>query len=179
LRQAYDYWQNQPGNYLDAEAAPEGDGQGSTPGGAEVAIGRGEDESKPGHGCTSRLRRGSRDHPFAPTEFPKGWSTTEARATREGVDRSAVCTPQEEDARNDHSDRGRRLLNRACPQESGEILSQRPTIHRPQPTRKAGPIGVRLPHRLAATVTDRDGFARLGQETFAAAGTWSGRSASG
>ena len=71
-----------------------------TPGGVEIVIGRSEEESPSSvAGLPLPWRRGSRDHPFAPTEFPKASSTSETRAARQGVDRSAIYTPQKEDTR--------------------------------------------------------------------------------
>lgn len=37
-------------------------------------------------------------HPFAPTEFPKGWSATEPRLARVGDARPGTCIPREEDS---------------------------------------------------------------------------------
>ena len=41
-------------------------------------------------------------------------------------------------------DRGQRIPSGAYPRKSGEILSQRPTIHRPHRARRAEPFGIRL-----------------------------------
>jgi hypothetical protein len=126
------------------------------------------------------LKIGSRDHPFAPTEFPKMWSTTEARAAHEGVDGTAIYTPREEDARGrSRRSNDQRIPNRAYPRKSGEILSQRPTIHRPQHCRKARPLGVQLSSPEDHHPPEMIGTLRFKQETLAAAGTYSGRSAPG
>jgi hypothetical protein len=76
LRQAYDYWQNQPGNYLErggpeARAIPPRGEAGlfhdqGTPEGAIPNEG----------GSRSQAHRDRQRHPIAPTEFPKARSAT-------------------------------------------------------------------------------------------------------
>ena len=87
--------------------------------------------------------------------------------------------PKRRIPRRDHIDRNRRIPGEAYPQKSGEILSQRPTIHRPQHTQRAKLFGVRLSISSQPPPQKHGGFARLEQETFAAAGACSGRSAPG
>jgi len=136
LRQAYDYWQNQPGNYLDAGAAPRDDDRGSTPEGQKVAIGRGEDASRPGHGRHSPVRKRLPRPSIAPLEFPKGgppqrsaqpvWALKVLRSTPS----RGGCPGRSRRPRSTATDQG-------LPRKSGEILSHRPIIHRPQRTRRA------------------------------------------
>ena len=91
MRQAYDYWQNQPGNYLEPTGLAAGN------------LGRAQAEqfterrhkpqpTGPWSDATTRLI----SYPFAPTEFPTEWSATQVLSAR-GASYSATCTPQEED----------------------------------------------------------------------------------
>ena len=128
-------------------------------------------------GSPLRLRRSSRDHPFAPTEFPKGWSTTEARAVRVDVDRSVICTPQEEDT----PARSRRRFNGyqagLTPGNLMKFLAkgqQSTDLNTPE---RQGLSVFGCPITSQPRSQKRDRFARLRQEIVAAAGTCSGRSA--
>lgn len=92
----------------------------------------------------SGKRSGARNHPIAPTELPRVWSTAQRRAARGGRGGTAVCTPREGDTPPRPRRQGRRIPGGADPRESGEILSQRPTTHRPQHHRTAKPFGFLL-----------------------------------
>lgn len=89
-------------------------------------------------------RSGARNHPIAPTKLPRVWSTAQRRATREGRGKTAVYAPREGDTPPRPRRQGRRIPGGAYPRESGEILSQRPTTHRPQHHRTAQPFGFLL-----------------------------------
>lgn len=83
---------------------------------------------------TLPLKRDLQDHPIAPTEFPKTWSTTEV--ARGPVGRWGPCDI--------HTSGGGRpgpvtsnevdgYRTRLTPRNLVKSLAQRPTIHRPQP----------------------------------------------
>jgi hypothetical protein len=80
LRQAYDYWQNQPGNYLEPRRPPGGwDGEGNPKRGrACYKVGNAHCTDPAGGGSRSEAQETHTitDHSFAPTEFPKGRSAT-------------------------------------------------------------------------------------------------------
>ena len=78
-----------------------------------------------------------RDHPNAPTEFPKTWSTPEAPPPVKAFGDLRYIRLERRIPRPGHVNRGRRIPSRADPQKSDEILSQMPTIHRPQPPPKS------------------------------------------
>ena len=75
MRQAYDYWQNQPGIYLKSSVAhPQG---AFTP--SHTPPQKGVIRISTRSGRTAEAPRPARDrkstgHPIAPTEFPKAWS---------------------------------------------------------------------------------------------------------
>ena len=180
MRQAYDYWQNQPGNYLNAETAPEGNHQGSTPKGAEAVIGRSEDGPKLGRADTLP---GEGDAPatihLPPLSFPNGGPSQRPAQPVKALTGLSYA-PLERRVPRAQSRRPRSTgTERSFPPGNLlEIPSQRPTIHRPQPSRRPEPFGVRLspsPHSHRQI----DGFDRVEQEAFAVAGARSGRSTPG
>ena len=139
---------------LTPRSHPEVTTQGSTPGGAEVVIGRSEDGSKLGPGFTSPVKKKLPRPSICPHWVPQG--VVHHRGPRGPCRRWQVCDM--------HASRGgypgpvtskiQRLSGGAYPRKSDEILSQRPTIHRPQHTRTARPFGVRLSNHLTTTVTE-------------------------
>ncbi len=105
MRQAYDYWQNQPGNYREPRATAPG---ASLPGRAPrrrpgQLSDRGGPQSTPGPGThpgALPLNRGSyAGHPIAPTEIPKRRSAAEITLDPRGPcpGDTAACASQEED----------------------------------------------------------------------------------
>jgi hypothetical protein len=73
LRQAYDYWQNQPGN----NPRPRPEGQGSTPRRRRKVQGRAPPKQRqPPIEQAPRVRVQQAAHSIAPTEFPKRRSAT-------------------------------------------------------------------------------------------------------
>ena len=123
MRQAYDYWQNQPGNYRcytpapgrtrdepDPRAPAPPERRGATRWTEAVvfnlagAAGRTREEQHP-HRPTWNVdraparRRPSRGHPIAPTEFFKGRSAPEARSAGANAHYPETATygPQKED----------------------------------------------------------------------------------
>jgi hypothetical protein len=76
LRQAYDYWQNQPGNYPEPRRASLGSCGGEPPEGRSFVTRVGATRlAKPDQaGRPARRGAAPSGHPIAPTEFPKGRS---------------------------------------------------------------------------------------------------------
>ena len=73
MRQAYDYWQNQPGNYLKPESRSS---EADPPKGASFT--KQGDAEAPQAATLSRLKAiiACAADSIAPTEFPKSWSAT-------------------------------------------------------------------------------------------------------
>jgi hypothetical protein len=126
-----------------------------------------------------RLKTGSRGHPFAPTEFPKTWSTAGPARPVEALTGLRYTHLKRRTPQPGHVDRGQRLPGRAYPRKSGEITSQRPTIHRPQHPQKVSLLEFRCPSPRRRRPGIRTPSFRLRQKIFAAAGTCSRRSAPG
>ena len=125
------------------------------------------------------LKRDPQDHPIAPTEFPKAWSTPETPRPNGALETLRYTHLGRRTPRPSHVDRGQRIPSEAYPPKSGEILSQRPTIHRPQPPGKTRSSRVRLSCPGRPGHDQHDEFARFRQEISAAARTCAGRSALG
>ena len=164
MRQAYDYWQNQPGNYREdtrgPRRSPGPDPPAATPGGAQR---RGTEVA-----MYPRRDRGPRTvqkpaRPGTLIDPPRGGDRPEAiqlpplNSSRTGPPQELVrqaarpTTPRLQHAvlkrriPRSPSRRpvGRRLRTAAYPQKSGKNLSQGPIIHRPHPHREhAGLSGV-------------------------------------
>ena len=145
MRQAYDYWQNQPGNYLKPRWPPVlGEPRPDTPGGAELVTRKERPERHPTRNCigNARLDRScSTGHPIAPAEFPKRRSAAVPlgphvhHGPRHAPLRRRKPFP-------DHAQK--RLPVRAYPQESSWGGCHRPTAHRPHRCLLENPAGLQL-----------------------------------
>jgi len=133
LRQAYDYWQNQPGNYL-GRGCPRRPGREA---GQSCTLRGGRDRSGPGPGA--RLT-GLICYPIAPTEFPTGSSPLHAPGARR-LDAGGDAPRKRRMPVGNHV-RGR-LFPEAYPQVSWIKRSHRPAIFRLQPCLPAELIGRR------------------------------------
>ena len=109
----------------------------------------------PASGSPFPSRTNPRDHPIAPSEFPKIWSTPEGPAAREGVGGLRYTHLKRRIPRPSHVDQRSTDTGRGLPPEIWRIYSQRPTIHRPQPPRKARPFGVQMSYAARPPVTNR------------------------
>ena len=101
MRQAYDYWQNQPGNYRRrGRPSPEGHDRPDTPGGARWLSGRGRarfPSPPPTRGTPrGRSRRGARGPSDCPRRVPQRPVRRSGAGARAGAPRSAACGPREE-----------------------------------------------------------------------------------
>ena len=145
MRQAYDYWQNQPGNYrargnlreATAEGPPEGTRNRPKVGGRSLVPGPSQPPGPEPPGV-------NRSHPIAPTEFPKGRS---ARRSKPRPRRQASgCSMHPSRGGYQPPDHVRRRLPASVGPRLSDVKndSQRPVIHRlrqrPQkPKSSAGP----------------------------------------
>ena len=151
MRQAYDYWQNQPGNYPRGRGrAPGGDDR-QTPrfrGRKFFVTGRGAVLQAPNPLGPLRTRREAAragqpmGHPIAPTEFPKGWSAAGAFGllSRHALPHRPLrwSVPVPSHAR-------RRLPVRAWPRRSRQDVGHRPATYRPQYVPAGEPAGLLFP----------------------------------
>jgi hypothetical protein len=132
LRQAYDYWQNQPGNYPKPERR---NARADPPKGASCT--KQEDAEAPQVVALFQLKAkiSQTTDSIAPTEFPKSWSaTSHARRCRRKHFR-CIQPSGGEDPRLDTPIQAETWQD--SPQRSGEYLAK-PAIHRPQklPTKR-------------------------------------------
>jgi hypothetical protein len=128
LRQAYDYWQNQPGNYPKPKSrSPEA----NPPEGASCTKqGDAEATQIAAQSKLIAVRVRTTDS-IAPTEFPKSWSATSRDRC---CHRKHVRYIQPSGGENPRLDTQQAAETwQSCPQRSGEYLAK-PAIHRPQMT---------------------------------------------
>ena len=152
MRQAYDYWQNQPGNYLNAKGAPDGSTKGliSRKRWKVMIPGRDDDrDQRPTLRKTARLRNSLlKGYPIAPTEFPKRWSTAEIDWSHKDSLNTVIYTLQEEDTEGQSQrSKNHRIPTPAYPQKSSENLDQMANSPQTSTSPKSKPFGIRLPLR--------------------------------
>jgi len=142
LRQAYDYWQNQPGNYP-ARAGGWADPAPSPrwPGGRRVVIRKGPVTVAEAIWRVVRGERagwpfgappGTLPHPFSPAEFLRGWSAAERALPLSGRDRPLHAPPKRRLPAEHHMFLGTDMLLGVTPNASGYEVGQRPVVHRLQ-----------------------------------------------
>ena len=153
MRQAYDYWQNQPGNYPEPGTSPDGFAPREPPGGGGTVTRVGDRrEATPAQQAPTRGRTGHHQAiQLPPLSSPKDGPPWSNRAVRPPY--HTACAPQVEGNRHQINTR-RRLLATAVPPKTLLNSSQWPTIHRPQNV-PAGPEANRasVPPPVSPTAT--------------------------
>ena len=157
MRQAYDYWQNQPGNYRSRQGRP----RGGTPccrnhfplgSGRVVTVGRGGTEAHTPsledcfYGRTTKATPSG--HPIAPTEFPRyiPLQTQTLDRLKGGGPHCSIGTSRGEYQPLVTSEDGYRL--RLIPELLRDNICHWPNIHRfLQSPRSVSPRVFGLPHR--------------------------------
>jgi hypothetical protein len=150
LRQAYDYWQNQPGNYPDAPRASAEDGRGRAllQEEGEYVTQKGRPKAPSPQRPASQACSATADHPIAPTEFPQGRSAVERRGLESRCRLLHALLRWREPV---PSHAQRRIPVGACPQRSSWDDGHRPRAHRPQKCPLAGANGASAPPCKPAT----------------------------
>ena len=128
MRQAYDYWQNQPGNYREPERRSE---RANPPKGARMYQMEGRSRSDPSrkHQKVCETPKPQATDSIASTEFPKLRSATGGiRLLHRSLHRY-IRPSGGEDSRQVNAQA--RVLDRAIPEDLVKRLAK-PAIHRPQ-----------------------------------------------
>ena len=122
MRQAYDYWQNQPGNYREpARRSARAD-----PPKEASCTRQGDAKAPPAEALNMpKASTAPATDSIAPTEFPKRWSaTSHAQRCRRSI--SVACTPQEEKTyASSHA--FARKLRKAIPKDLVNIWQSQPS----------------------------------------------------
>ena len=186
MRQAYDYWQNQPGNYLESKpkrpplTAPESLKSGAyrpdDPRRGRVVSEEGVPESTQPLGSWQQRvnagRRALQAIQLPPLSSPK-CGPPQSRGRQKPNARTVTCTPQEEDAVHPHVSTECRKRAWAYPQVSYENVSHRPTIHRLHPRPLEDQRGFRCGETVNARLPEQESMKVYRKRTGTKACTYS------